>query len=556
LGEPNNIEDKLRDKLNSREFVIKDSWQADLDSKLNAYNSKTSGRWLMLISGTLATILFSGLAYLYVCSTQTAEYSPRELAQSDQTSENKLNKYNFHTPDKEKLNKRQQKNRDGSSLLEKESENGSEVPIKTTDRAGFNQKNKSLIGTKNDCYKSGATNNIKTDGYIPNGKEKAIYDQNSTKNKFSAEDENSNKSAFEFSENSILTQNHDNPTTLNSSSVNVTPFNRLHRKDAENIELTKVAPQIDSQTNFTPENELDGNKAKSSDTSLSVNSSELNFLKARSCLLPQTMKRNFICKNLQILPEPNQYDKWQLSVLGGFSISVLDKSSFYQNTSDLESRSKINSILRPQLDFRISRLTLVKNTGIQTGISVSTYGEDISYEDYFETTSTQGFQLIENELLTLDTIYNSMDTTMFTVDSVFITITDSVATIITDTTNIIIPEGANGAKKYTYLEIPLGINFGYPITKKTDLLIQPEMSLGYLLQSSGAYFNNSNLARSNKALIFSGSLGLGLSHKLTDKLSIQEVVRIRKPFGSLSNGEVLIRKYYHLSFQLGLAYQF
>ncbi|MEJ6680678.1 MAG: hypothetical protein QNL21_01155, partial [Flavobacteriales bacterium] len=75
MGEQNNIEDKL----NSREFIIKDSWQADMDAKLDAYNSQ--GRtgiyfWLLGIIGSV--ILASTIIYLTdENSEQLAKYSPR-----------------------------------------------------------------------------------------------------------------------------------------------------------------------------------------------------------------------------------------------------------------------------------------------------------------------------------------------------------------------------------------------------------------------------------------------------------------------------------------------
>ncbi len=86
MGEQNNIEDKPRDKLNSREFIIKDSWQADMDAKLDAYNSQ--GRtgiyfWLLGIIGSV--IMASTIIYLTDGnSEQLAKYSPR--LKSDLTS--------------------------------------------------------------------------------------------------------------------------------------------------------------------------------------------------------------------------------------------------------------------------------------------------------------------------------------------------------------------------------------------------------------------------------------------------------------------------------------
>ena len=86
MGEQNNIEDKLRDKLNSREFIIKDSWQSDMDAKLDAYNSqRRTGIYFWLLGIIGSVIMASTIIYLTDGnSEQLAKYSPR--LKSDLTS--------------------------------------------------------------------------------------------------------------------------------------------------------------------------------------------------------------------------------------------------------------------------------------------------------------------------------------------------------------------------------------------------------------------------------------------------------------------------------------
>ena len=86
MGEQNNIEDKLRHKLNSREFIIKDSWQSDMDAKLDAYNSqRRTGIYFWLLGIIGSVIMASTIIYLTDGnSEQLAKYSPR--LKSDLTS--------------------------------------------------------------------------------------------------------------------------------------------------------------------------------------------------------------------------------------------------------------------------------------------------------------------------------------------------------------------------------------------------------------------------------------------------------------------------------------
>ena len=86
MGEQNNIEDKLRDKLNSREFIIKDSWQSDMDAKLDAYNSqRRTGIYFWLLGIIGSVIMASTIIYLTDGnSEQLAKYFPR--LKSDLTS--------------------------------------------------------------------------------------------------------------------------------------------------------------------------------------------------------------------------------------------------------------------------------------------------------------------------------------------------------------------------------------------------------------------------------------------------------------------------------------
>lgn len=613
MGEPNHIEDKLRDKLSSREFVMKDSWQADMDAKLDAFNSgKKGGIWLWTLGAVTLAVLVSAVFYASWNDSTLAEFTPRE---------NATELLNSETDETATLNKDQNKlestsraesaangglltadentstNRNGTfsnsdlsgspeSILANKEEKERPLKNREQEAAGENStqgnqssRAQSLLNDSNSDSSSGKTGEGKNIGFVGSGasgqNKGGIAQTSADSNESKSNEQAKNFNQTDPTDNSLENNEEGSKDSVNQKvdGLNGTdPYSKWQTADGENSELNQPNNKIsnEKETDQRKNNDMHladleirgGSKSSPNqdhrgfkNATLRQENPTLNVMDSKFGLLPLADGLG-IQNNSPFVPELAKSKKiWELSLLGGVGMSFLNQEAFLENQSGLEDRSEISTLFSPQLDIRVSRRAVNNRLGLQTGLSLTSYGEDIEYESYSETISTTTLEYTETVELTIDSIF--VDSMLVSIDSTFVTLLDSMEVISIDSIDVNVPDEANGAKRFTYIEVPIGLNYLLPLSERTSLMLQPELSFGYLLRQTGSYFTDSIASPSStKSLIVSGSLGVGISHRLSQKLFLQGVARIRRPLGELNADDLFIQKYTQLSFQLGLGYRF
>ena len=283
-------------------------------------------------------------------------------------------------------------------------------------------------------------------------------------------------------------------------------------------------------------------------------SSNLGYMDYRSALLPfpSLKDKTLLSQNpirLEVLPLKS---KWNISMSGGVSSSVLDENSFLESLSSFNGNLETKPLKSTLLDFRIGK-KIGKNLELTSGISSITYGEDMTYLDHFSVNSSSTYEFTEGGIWQVDSI--TIDS-ILTIDSVFVVIIDSIEIIMVDTTYTELDETINGIRKYSYLEIPLGLTYELNISNRSSILLAPEIALGILTKTEGAYLENELNLAENKSYLISGSFGLGYKFILNEKFDLVSMLRIRRPFGNLNEPDGIIRKYTSYGASLGLRYNF
>ena len=538
MGEQNNIEDKLRDKLNSREFIIKDSWQADMDAKLGAYNSQErTGIYFWLLLGLLGSVvLASTIIYLTdVNSEQLTEYSPR--LKSDLTSL-------LNTERETGLN-----NFDQKTELKESNTNGKNERLagleKSSDKHSLLQSN-----LTKDRIQSELVAESKTD-------RKTYEDQTNTSE--IKEGLKRPKSEVSESNNELIKSQADKNISEKSSPKSSN--NRDEKTEEDSTEKGVKSPNTNSDAL---------NKNISNDTKITAGSGSTNSdqIYSRSIGLiheeNKTFQLAFINKRYSLLKasrlnetarlsqKPLKFitvpieSKWNASMSGGVSISFLNEDSFLNSLSSFNGNLESQPLISNQLDFRIGK-KISENIELSSGISSTTYGEEITYLDHFRVNSTSFYEYTENGMWEIDSI---------TTDSVFVLTIDSMEVIMMDTVYTQLNSDVNGKRAYSYLEIPFGLTYSISISNKSSLLLSSELALGILTKNEGNYYNGSLMPAQTKALIINSCLGVGYKRTLRNRLDFRTMLRARKPLGNLNSTDEIIRKYWSYSITAGIGYTF
>ncbi len=538
MGEQNNIEDKLRDKLNSREFIIKDSWQADMDAKLGAYNSQErTGIYFWLLLGLLGSVvLASTIIYLTdVNSEQLTEYSPR--LKSDLTSllnterETGLNNFDHKTELKESnINGKNErlagleKSSDKHSLLQsnltKDRIQSELVAESKTDRKTYeDQTNTSEIkeGLKRPKSEVSESNNE----LIKSQNNKNISEKSSPKSSNNGDE----KTEEDSTEKGVKSPN--------------TNSDALNKNISNDTKITAGSGSTNSDQIYSRSIGLIHEENKTF---------QLAFINKRYSLLKASRLNEtarLSQKPLKFITVPIE-SKWNASMSGGVSISFLNEDSFLNSLSSFNGNLESQPLISNQLDFRIGK-KISENIELSSGISSTTYGEEITYLDHFRVNSTSFYEYTENGMWEIDSI---------TTDSVFVLTIDSMEVIMMDTVYTQLNSDVNGKRAYSYLEIPFGLTYSISISNKSSLLLSSELALGILTKNEGNYYNGSLMPAQTKALIINSCLGVGYKRTLRNRLDFRTMLRVRKPLGNLNSTDEIIRKYWSYSITAGIGYTF
>jgi hypothetical protein len=244
--------------------------------------------------------------------------------------------------------------------------------------------------------------------------------------------------------------------------------------------------------------------------------------------------------------------KWNASMSGGVSLSFLNEDSFLKSLSSFNGNLESKPLISAQLDFRIGK-KISENLELSSGISSTTYGEEITYLDHFRVNSTSSYEYTENGIWAIDSITTD---SVVTTDSVFVITIDSIEVIMMDTVYTQLNSDINGKRAYSYLEIPFGLTYSISLSNKSSLLLSPELTLGILTKNEGYYYNESLMPAQTKTLIISSCIGIGYKYRLRDKLDFRTMLRVRKPLGNLNSTDEIIRKYWSYSITTGIGYTF
>ena len=538
MGEQNNIEDKLRDKLNSREFIIKDSWQADMDAKLGAYNSQErTGIYFWLLLGLLGSVVLAiTIIYLTdVNSEQLTEYSPR--LKSDLTSllnterETGLNNFDHKTELKESnINGKNErlagleKSSDKHSLLQsnltKDRIQSELVAESKTDRKTYeDQTNTSEIkeGLKRPKSEVSESNNE----LIKSQNDKNISEKSSPKSSNNGDE----KTEEDSTEKGVKSPN--------------TNSDALNKNISNDTKITAGSGSTNSDQIYSRSIGLIHEENKTF---------QLAFINKRYSLLKASRLNEtarLSQKPLKFITVPIE-SKWNASMSGGVSISFLNEDSFLNSLSSFNGNLESQPLISNQLDFRIGK-KISENIELSSGISSTTYGEEITYLDHFRVNSTSFYEYTENGMWEIDSI---------TTDSVFVLTIDSMEVIMMDTVYTQLNSDVNGKRAYSYLEIPFGLTYSISISNKSSLLLSSELALGILTKNEGNYYNGSLMPAQTKALIINSCLGVGYKRTLRNRLDFRTMLRVRKPLGNLNSTDEIIRKYWSYSITAGIGYTF
>lgn len=544
MGEQNNIEDKLRDKLNSREFIIKDSWQADMDAKLGAYNSQgRTGIYFWLLLGLLGSVvLASTIIYLTDGnSEQLTEYSPR--LKSDLTSilytekDADLNSFNYKTELKESntngknerivgLEKSSEKHSLLQSNLTKDRIQSELVEESKADRKTYeNQTNTSEIkeGLKRPKSEVSESNNE----LIKSQTDKNISEKSSPKSSNNGDE----KTEEDSTEKGIKAPN--------------TNSDALSKNISNDTKITAGSGSTNSDQIYSSSIGLIQEENKTF---------QLAFINKRYSLLKASRLNETALlsqKPLELITVPIER-KWNASMSGGVSISFLNEDSFLNSLSSFNGNLESKPLIYNQLDFRIGK-RISENIELSSGISSTTYGEEITYLDHFRVNSTSFYEYTENGMWEIDSITTD---SVVTTDSVFVIIIDSMEVIMMDTVYTQLNSDTNGKRAYSYLEIPFGLTYSISISNKSSLLLSPELALGILTKNEGNYYNRSLMPAQTKTLILNSCLGVGYKYTLRNRLDFRTMLRVRKPLGNLNSTDEIIRKYWSYSITAGIGYTF
>ena len=538
MGEQNNIEDKLRDKLNSREFIIKDSWQADMDAKLGAYNSQErTGIYFWLLLGLLGSVvLASTIIYLTdVNSEQLTEYSPR--LKSDLTSllnterETGLNNFDHKTELKESNTNGKNERLAG---LEKSSDKHSLLQSNLTkDRIQLELVAESKTDRK--TYEDQTnTSEIKEGLKRPKSE---VSESNNELIKSQADKNISEKSSPKSSNNGDEKTEEDS-TEKGVKSPN-TNSDALNKNISNDTKITAGSGSTNSDQIYSRSIGLIHEENKTF---------QLAFINKRYSLLKASRLNEtarLSQKPLKFITVPIE-SKWNASMSGGVSISFLNEDSFLNSLSSFNGNLESQPLISNQLDFRIGK-KISENIELSSGISSTTYGEEITYLDHFRVNSTSFYEYTENGMWEIDSI---------TTDSVFVLTIDSMEVIMMDTVYTQLNSDVNGKRAYSYLEIPFGLTYSISISNKSSLLLSSELALGILTKNEGNYYNGSLMPAQTKALIINSCLGVGYKRTLRNRLDFRTMLRVRKPLGNLNSTDEIIRKYWSYSITAGIGYTF
>ena len=186
-----------------------------------------------------------------------------------------------------------------------------------------------------------------------------------------------------------------------------------------------------------------------------------------------------------------------------------------------------------------------KKWSINSGLGFTKYNYLPDYNTTnFEFTDTSYLQIQNNsywQIIHVDSFYQVIDTLIvwyYINDSVYINDIDSILIEETDTNTIL--DNYNLKNSYTYIQIPITLNYEFYESDKIKLDVSGGLITGILINSKGKTIlsNNQNniISMNNEPLIqthFEFLFGLGISNKINKNLWIKTNIYGRKSINSL-----------------------
>jgi len=572
----NNIDKLFKDKLGNREFVIKESFLADLDGKLAAQNP-TKKYWGLIFFAALF-IVGASLTYYFMSSRDVANSMSSQMVAN--YSSKYLEKESANNIETE--NTTITENREVSSVSADVSISGNDSN-KGDDQTGSNNESDVLDATnltsnnQNNTLKdeninvtsssnsSKGTNTKSSVSSNTNESETNLTKENSNnKNEKSTNEQNelkssTNESSIGGNENTVAS-NESNTTSSEKDEVSNDSNNVNENNNSEEIAINKneIAGDMAIKTNETDGDSIKSEEIKNEelltavDTVLVNNGEEqvdivvqdtvLNESELIEEILDTIADEKEVANNTETnSPKTTKTNRWTASVFGG--PSLINKKLIDSLTEELVSirRNEETSILSMSFGARIN-YSFNERVNLSLGVNSVTYGEEVNYTSLYHTSHT-------------DTSYTNVILTPFQ-DSLgqwdTLVTTEIIDTTYFDTTGV----SYSGSNRHSYIQIP--IMLGYKFTfDKLSVNVRLGGSYGILLKSKGNYANvdlyvdPADMKKSVINLVASTVV----SYKLKG-FNIFIEPKYRFNTGSIINDSFVKQKYNALGCNFGLSFDF
>ncbi|NQX96482.1 MAG: hypothetical protein HRT73_01200 [Flavobacteriales bacterium] len=501
----NNIDQFFKDKLEHREFELKDSFITDLEKKLDQKETKgvfwrnRAFYLVLLLLGFLAVGYYSfnvenknnskNIGVLKLSDKQEKESSLQEANHLKGEKKEVFKTVRENTVDN--FNNDASKNEFKSSSLNYESDKGSSVNSRLSENKKTNPK--SIINSDEDSKENTLFTEI--------DKRKDAANQNSFKN-VEKDDNKKGESIVNFSNEVLMNKevretilttekklqlneneiNENNDIQVENKTTKDDRVNNLNNTvsvvDSENrvVEENKIIDElVDSDLNNEHNNvNLDVEKDTISDENKLTKSNEVDSIQInvsdtdsiddvlQDSISPVTPKK----------PSPD-FKKWNISLFAGVAMISKTISGDASDTYFNKRKGEEANIATVNYGLELSYY-LNKSINLSIGLNSLIYGEDINYSEIVDTKNVSVITSY-NEVITFDSI-TGLDTTLVPVFSNQ-TVTDTTASF-TD------------KNRYTYIHIPF--MFGYKMSfNKFSLNSKIGGSYGRLIKSGGSYINTS-----------------------------------------------------------------
>ncbi len=541
MDESNNIEDKLRDQLNSREFNIKNSWQADMDSKLDVFNSKNKKGIVFLGIGLTLLICISGLSYYFLDQEDlSSNYVSREGIHSPLSVDTSATDWNNY----------RESRANGASISEEVDDiRNSNTELDSSSDHATIKDNITLSENSNTEKKANGK-----DGIVNNETETITHDSND----YISNSNISNDSSIQ-SEYQNASQSHIKSHKSTNGTEKSTPLYSPNNNEKRSTDELQTSPKDLYLKDDFRETQINSHSAQNISEQLPLDrviNEKLFKLIRKKGVLPISEQGYSLKNDVSFSPFNSivkRNNNWELSLLAGVSSSKLNENEFKGSLKEYDGKLDLQPLKSSQIDLRLTR-NISPRLGIQSGLSKTTFGEELDFSDFTKLSEDSFYQYSDILQWVVDSIFQG--DSLVSIDSTQTLVIDSMLITTVDSSFIEVPGQVNGKKSHTFLQIPIGFRYKISTGLKSAVLLEPELSVGILLSNQGLYYDESSREPRVRSMVLSASLGIGYSYDFTEKLYAKTLVRFRSTIGSLGNDDGLIRKYNQYNIQLGLGYKF